>query len=490
MRRVTLKLVVVLTLLVGLIPAGAASAEEVHTHSGNMSYVKNLPYAARNGTSPNYGTDIEFAKLRVNGTLRSYALAGSYRNGLQIVDITNPSQAKIAAVYDCGVTQGDVQVFRRSDEPGRTFITYTSDTTGDGTSTCYREAKALGFDILKPNGQGRNGTFVAEITNPLEPRTVSFVEVGQGSHNQTVHPSGKFLYNSNSDLITSTSPAIEVFDITDFGRPKLAKELALPTRPGLGTESHDITFNASGSRAYSAALSQGVIIDTTTPAAPRIITSFLDPAVNVWHQSDPFSMTDPDTGKRRDFLIIEDEVAGAIGTGQCPNGGVHVYDVTGDLERNPAKVGYWNIDEIRPTDNVTDSCTAHVFDIHEREGIMTIAYYNGGVRVVDISNLVGIALGDDTSITGAGMREIGFYRTGNADSWSAKTPKIQGNGDFFLYGNDINRGLDIYKFNASGKKSASDGRWMTPAQALTYSKTLPDVDLNATTAPFCLLPPS
>lgn len=119
---------------------------------------------------------------------------------------------------------------------------------------------------------------------------------------------------------------------------------------------------------------------------------------------------------------------------------------------------------------------------------MTIAYYNGGVRVVDISNLVGIALGDTTA-TGAGMREVGFYRTGNANSWSAKTPSISRNGDFFLYGNDINRGLDIYKFTASGKKSLSAGRWMTPAQALAYSKTLPDVDLTKT-ALFCLLPPS
>ncbi|MDQ3708887.1 MAG: hypothetical protein M3387_06210 [Actinomycetota bacterium] len=56
-------------------------------------------------------------------------------------------------------------------------------------------------------------------------------------------------------------------------------------------------------------------------------------------------------------------------------------------------------------------------------------------------------------------REIGSYRTGNANSWSAKTPSIS-------------------------------RRWMTPTQALAYSETLPDVDLNATTAPFCLLPPT
>ena len=248
----------------------------------------NLPYAPANGGTPNFGTDIEFAT--VAGT--RYALAGSYKNGLQITDISSPSQAQIVSVYDCGVTQGDVQVFRQADEPGRTFIGYASDTFGDGTSTCYREAQALGFDMLKNDGTGKNGTFIADVTDPLHPKTIGFVEVGQGSHNQSIHPSGNYLYNSNSDLITSYEPAIEVFDISDFAAPRKVTELALPLRPGLGTESHDITFNEAGDHAYSAALSQGVIIDTRNPAAPKIITSFLDPSINVWHQMDPFTLTD------------------------------------------------------------------------------------------------------------------------------------------------------------------------------------------------------
>src|SRR5215210_1850726 len=111
---------------------GTASAAEPGEHSENMSYVKNLKYKVRNGGTPNFGTDIEFATLRG----RKYAFAGSYKNGLQIVDITRPRKARIAAVYDCGVTQGDVQVFRQRDERRRTFVTYTSDTFGDGTSKC------------------------------------------------------------------------------------------------------------------------------------------------------------------------------------------------------------------------------------------------------------------------------------------------------------------------------------------------------------------
>jgi hypothetical protein len=478
-----------LALVTALLPASGAFAAEVGVHSDNMSYVKNIPYPAANGGTPNYGTDIEFAKV---GT-REYAFAGSYKNGMQIVDITNPANARTVARYDCGVTQGDVQVFRQQSKPGRLFVGYASDTWGDGTSTCYREAAALGFDVLKEDGTGKNGTFIAEITNPLAPKTVSFVAVEQGSHNHSIHPGGNYLYNSNSDLITSVQPAIEVFNISNFAAPRKVNELALPTRPGLGTESHDITFNAKGTRAYSAALSQGVIIDTSSPWAPTIVSSFLDPAINVWHQMDPFTMTDSQ-GNKREFLIAEDEVAGAVGTGQCPNGGVHVYEVTGSMEASPQKVGYWNIDELRPTDSPTDSCTAHVFDIHEREQIMTIAYYNGGVHVVDISGLMGVSLGDSTQVAGPGMREIGYYRVENgdgagfADSWSFKAPRVSRTGDFYLYGNDIARGLDVYRFRAQGASSARQGTWLAPQQAATMLAKRPKVALSTDTAFFCLLP--
>src|SRR5918997_166185 len=471
-----------IALLALLVLAPAASAQERHEHSANMSHVKNLPYAVDNGGTPNYGTDIEFATLAG----KKYALAGSYKNGMQIVDISNPADAQIVSTYDCGVTQGDVQVFRQADEPGRTFIGYASDTFGDGTSTCYREAQALGFQTKKSNGQGRNGTFIAEITNPLNPTTVGFVEVAQGSHNQTIHPSGNFLYNSNSDLITSFQPAIEVFDISNPGAPKAVGELSLPPRPGLGTESHDITFSDDGKRAYSAALSQGVIIDTRNPAAPSIVTSFLDPTINVWHQMDPFTMTDA-SGRERDYVIVEDEFVGAVGTGQCPNGGVHVYETTGAMERNPQKVGYWNIDTVDNTDAVDGRCTAHVFDIHEDEKVMTIAYYNGGVHVVDLSGLTGISLAGQ-QVVGEGMKGIGYYRIQGMDAWSAKTPEIAEDRSFHLYANDIARGPDVYEFDGAASTSARSGTWMGAKQAAAYFAGLPKVRVTKDNALVCMLP--
>jgi hypothetical protein len=258
-------------------------------------------------------------------------------------------------------------------------------------------------------------------------------------------------------------------------------ELPLPFIPGLGSESHDITFNEDGTRAYSAALSHTNIIDTTDKENPVIISTIVDPMINVHHQADPVTLTDAD-GVDHTYLIIEDEFAGASGTGQCPNGGVHVWDVT--EESLPVKIGFWNISDVGPTtDDVLGRCTAHVFDIHKQgpsNAVMTIAYYNGGVRVVDLSNLVGVSLGTQ----GTGMVELAWYRLPDGDTWSAKTPAIEDDGSFWLYGNDMARGLDIYRYTATAEASANPGKWLSAAEA---NLLLPKASLPAGYKPFCLL---
>jgi hypothetical protein len=465
----------------GLVPAAAAGEGD---HSDNLTHVANLAYEQRYGQTLPYGTDIEFAELGSKGREVEVALAGTYRNGLQIIDISEPEAPAVLGVWDCAIAQGDVQVFERD---GRTYVGYTADGISRETKTesaCYQEAKALGFEF--PTNYG---TFIADITDPTAPKTVSFVAIPKGSHNHTIAPGGKYLYNSNSDLIPNRSdpvPAIEVFDISNFAEPKLVRKLVL----GTGIESHDITFNEAGTRAYSAALTHTLVIDTTNLADPKVIGRIVDPAINIHHQSDPVTITDPLLGKRT-FLLVEDELAGAAGNGYCPGGGMHVYDITGELEKAPVKVGYWNAPDLRviaTEDNIT--CTAHVFDIHEDEAIMTLAFYNGGVHVVDLSGLVGVAVGvspEGGELGGMGMREIAYYRFPNSDTWSAKTPKILPNGDFFLFGNDINRGLDVFRFEAEKPevKGKGRGKWMKPDEARKQAENRPQ---SSDKRPYCLLP--
>jgi hypothetical protein len=99
---------------------------------------------------------------------------------------------------------------------------------------------------------------------------------------------------------------------------------------------------------------------------------------------------------------------------------------------------------------------------------MTIAYYNGGVRVVDLSGLVGVALGKN----GVGMKQLGWYRFKDGDTWSVKAPFVSRDG-FYMYGNDHRRGFDVYKWTpAPAAAAVSAGQWLNVSQALKASRTL------------------
>ena len=481
------RLLVVLAMAAALpaLPASPAGAE-ADFHSPNVSHVGNLPYPSVPGRTAitNGGTDIEFVTMTFGGprrpVTREFALAGSYDNGLQIVDITDPENARIVARYDCAIRQGDVQVFRLGH---RTLVTYTQDDPYNGraqhdlSSQCYQDAAELGMF-----GPGVNpaGTFIVDITRPARPRTVSFLSEPRGSHNQTVAPGGRYLYNSNSDL-NAKNFEIEVWDIANLKAPE--RVFVLDTQTGLS--SHDITFNEDGTRAYSAAITHTLVIDTTDQARPAIIGRIIDPAVNIHHQSDPVTLTDATTGQTRTFLVVTDEIAGAAGNAVCPGGGLHVYDVTGDLERTPVKVGVWNMPEVQlTTDNLT--CTSHVLRMYPEHGLMTIAWYAAGVRVVDISGLIGVSLGAEESVgnVGAGMKEVGYAYFSNSNTWSVKTNKIEKDGSFYMYGNDLNRGLDVYRFDAGAAPASDGGTWLSARQAAAQ---LPAASASGvTTGPYCL----
>jgi hypothetical protein len=462
-----------------LAAAPATEGEGVAT-----DFVANLQYELLpGGASFQGGSDIEFMTLGE----KDYALAGTLRNGMQIVDITDPTKPTLAGVYACPITQGDIQVFRQGD---RVLATYTADaaiapTDNSGNRTPTNQARfesqcVTEFDAI--NAQGEDdfdgtelGTFIVDVTDPTKPTTLSFLEVPEGSHNQTVHPSGDYLYNSNSDLIGFGGiPNITIHDISDAANPREVKDFTYPPgQPALGEESHDIFFNGDGTRAYVASLGSTLILDTSNPEDPKIVTQFVDPENDLVHQSDLVSLPRED-GTVRDLLIVTDEQAGALPQSTCPGGGLHVYDITGDRERASAatfvqrnKLGVWFIPAVEPAPGET--CTSHVLRIYPDQKMLTIAWYSQGVRTLDISGLADfdgspadVAFGD-----GIGMREVGsFFFPEDSDTWSFKTNRIEADGSFFGYGNDIGRGLDVYRFDGTAGELGRTVPVLEPADLL------------------------
>lgn len=433
-------------------PQAAVPSANAGRGSANVTPVANITYPVTAGWPRPGGTDLEFTTI--GG--RSLAVTGSYQNGMRIIDITDPTDPSVVSTYDCKIYQADIQIFARA---GRTYVSYAVDdySRTNVQSACFR-------DVGHTFGNIAYGSFIIDITDPSSPRAISFAPLAEGSHNATIDPSGRYLYNSNADL--GGAGVIEIFDLANLTNPVKTKVLDL----GITFPSHDITFSEDGTRAYVAALISTKILDTTDPANPIVVGTIVDPTVNIHHQADPITIQDPVLGERT-YIIVTDEIGGAEGNGACPGGGLHVYDATGDLEANPVPVGFFDLPDTRIV-NQRLRCTAHVMRVYPDQKIATIAWYAAGVRVLDLSGLAGLSVGSEaTGSVGAGIRQIGWYAFDKTDTWAVKAPAdgFESDGSFYMYGSDQLRGFDVYRFDAEATVAADAGRWRAQAPALPFT---------------------
>jgi hypothetical protein len=520
--------VLALALVAGLmVPASADSALlEPVAGSDNLTHIINEPYERRDGSagavtatdSDFYTVDLSTLPAAAQARLpkdvgpteeRVFNVMGTYLHGMQIFDITDREKPVKASVYDCVIQQADVFIFTQDelDDDGevvttRTYAAYTSDAvSGPGfnpDSVCHAD---------NPESQGRRGTFLVDITNPYEPESAGFLPMRKGTHQVTVHPSGDFVYNSAAVLVTTSPGTIEVYDVSNLHEKsndelELVSELELLT----GLDVHDMTFDESGDRLYAAALTHSFVIDSSDPADPSIVGRIYDPAVNIHHDAHKVTVEGP-LGDR-DFMLIGDELAGAGGNAFCPGGGIHVYDVTGPLENAPVKVGAFFIPDVRPagtggTNGTGLTCTAHVIQPIPGTTLLSVAWYNAGVRILDYSGLgtlngAGLQVGAaNTSVT-PGITQVGYSYFTNSNLWSAKVLEVEEDG-FYVYGGDTRRGLDVWRFDAEGigagdttalrDATAEVGTWLAPQAALQQAAVARlGSTLSDGYAPFCLLP--
>jgi hypothetical protein len=356
------------------------------------------------------GTDLEFVTIRG----RDFAVVPSEKahggtGFLRMIDITNPSKPVLAGALPCNVTQNDVQV--------RGTTVFMGVDGGVADDVCFEQAG------VRPG----LGVLAVDIADPTRPRAVGFVPIKYGAHNTSLHPSGSYLYVSDSELTPKSADApgsqlgrINVIDVRNLKKMKEVFTLPLPT----GLSSHDISFNRKGTRGYSAAITQTLILDTTDAARPSIKTTILDPAINISHGAD----ITPD----EQHILVTDEQGGAAANGVCNVGGVHVYDITNELV--PVKVGYYAFNPANSLTATTNSdvltCTAHVLDYGPTGKTFSNAGYAAGVRIVDSSSLIGVP------------KELASFTAVDADTWSAKQYKSKR----FLFANDLARGFDVFEY--------------------------------------------
>lgn len=258
----------------------------------------------------------------------------------------------------------------------------------------------------------RNGIVVLDLADPAHPSIMAELtdSLTGGIHNVWIM--GDVVYAVNNG-----TSAMHIIDMSDPASPKHAGRFEI--RPGETDKVlHDVW--AQDGYAYLSYWDDGLVIADVgagthggTPTEPTFVSSISYPQGNThvaWRD--------------RDYVFLGDE----IGTADGMRGYIHVIDVS-DIE-NPREVAKYDLPE------------AGAHNVWVEDEILYIAYYQGGLRIVDVSG----TLRGDLYRQG---REIGFFRTeaaegeglaaNSANAWGPQP--FKGN----LFVSDMTSGLWVVK---------------------------------------------
>ncbi len=368
-----------------------------------------------------------------------YAFQGNY-NGVTIYDLTDPAKPTVANVIECVGPQNDVTIYKN-------FLVLSIDSSRSN-NTCASTGQSA---TIKESWEGIR---IYNIADPYKPELVTTVETKCGSHTNTLVPDPAndrgliYVSSYGPDIVKDSFPdcrvphdLISIVEIRDAA-PAEAKVVAEPvlfpdggfagnsyTRPTAGC--HDITAYPAKGIAAGACMGEGVLIDITKPAEPKVIESVTDPNFAFWHSAN-FS----NDGSK---VLFTDELGGG-GAPTCnptvgPEKGA---DAIYRIVQTPAgpQLEFASYFKIPRTQKNTENCVAHngsVLPVVGRD-IMVQAWYQGGVSVIDFTDPENV-------------RELAWFDRGPLSndrlvlggSWSA----YWYNG--YIYSSDIQQGFDVLK---------------------------------------------
>jgi len=273
--------------------------------------------------------------------------------------------------------------------------------------------------ITGENSSNRqNGIVVLDLEDPAHPQIIA-----QTTENMTAGIHNVWI---NGDIVYTVNDGTEAVDIIDMSDPYNPRYLgAWELRPGDTSKNlHDVW--ADGRYAYLSYWDDGLVIldigagtHGGTATEPTFVSSISYGMGNThvaWRE-----------GK---YVFVGDEIFGCEACVNGPRGYIHVIDVS-DID-NPVDVARYEVPE------------AGTHNIWVENGILYVAYYQGGLRIVDVS-------GDLRGDLYRQGREIGWYHTagGEGEAIVPNAPMAWGPQPFkgSIFVSDNNSGLWVLRHN-------------------------------------------
>ncbi len=438
----------------------APGIEDAGSAIRNLVHVAELPRPAgftladeeRGGRMSN--TDLAF-----RGNL---AFVGNY-GGINIYDISDPSNPQLRTSIVCPGGQGDVSVHQNL------LFMSAQETRGRldcGTEGVEEEVSSERF----------RGVRIFDISNLDRPRQVAAVQTCRGSHTHTLvsdlaNPSRVFIYVSGTSrvrpgeelpgCVAATDPdedpntayfRIEVIEVP-VDAPENARIVNEPRifeqdgniaglwqggDHGEGTQQsrrtnqcHDITAYPELGLAGGACAGNGILLDISDPANPVRTEAVVDPNFAYWH-----SATFNNDGTT---VLFTDEWGGGNAP-RCLGSDLPTWGANAMFKRrgnDMTLAGYYKLPAPQTKD---ENCVAHNGSLIPVPGrdIKVQAWYQGGMSIFDFtdpSNAYEIAFFDRGPISTTERLTGGYWST----YWY--------NGA--IYGSEIVRGFDVFTLTPS-----------------------------------------
>jgi hypothetical protein len=452
---------------------GAPQAERQATPGAdNLQLVGN---SDKDGTT---NSDLAF-----NGNL---VYSGNY-GGFRILDVRG-SRPRVVVDHPCNGPQNDVSFHNMG---GKTFLFQSID-SGQTREDCA----SVNADIVEGSRVGYEGVRVFDVTNPAKPVFIDMIQTACGSHTHTLIPDNRrrsdkaYIYVSSYPLgsgITPANPAnppggadfkactvphkkISIIEVaaprgqfTHRLREQALADDTTPYRGGLGgtpfIACHDIQAFLKKDIALGSCAGESQIWDISDRWRPGI-----ERERNHTHIRRPASAT------AREFEFMHsaffswdgkvvatmDEVGGGS-EARCfgpysEDGYYYFYNVVRPGSPEPPLRSRYTIPRQQGTGQECVSHNGTAIPVRDRY-LASIAYYQGGVSVVDYTNV-------------EKPREVAFAdvsdATGTSDEWSSYwfNGLIYSNSGLGREGPTANRGLDVWRPTGRlGRQTRSAKHW-------------------------------
>lgn len=325
------------------------------------------------------------------------AFIADYYDGLQIIDISDPSTPTYIGSYNTpdravGIYVEDDYAYIADYNSGLLIFNVSNLSNPQLIGTCGgffpSPDPSLPGDVVVSGDYAYvadrsfyNGTawvpafWIADISDPTNPSIVAYQETSDESDG--VYVSGNFAY------ITIRSGGIEVYNITD---PRNPNYIASCNVPGQAME-----IDVSGDYAFVAAGSAGLqIINITNPVNPKNISSYDTPgnALSVVISGNVAFLADSDSGIQMVNIsdITNPTYAGYYDTPGKANSvflsGRNAYVADGDAGLHVLRVR----DRVGPNLAGSYDTPDEAYGIYVSGDYVYVADYTSGLQVIDISN--------------------------------------------------------------------------------------------------------